>query len=213
MENKKILINENESFLIKSEIKIYRNLLPNIGTCKETQNKWMLVMRDKGKIKELEILFIIITESINEELQNDQKGVAYYLVGIFMHCLNSYEFWHKLVLIVGSDRYKKTREALKDVIKIKCIYRKIMDTIEIYFNSLDCVDNEYFVSEEKIPENFDNQELLKNVKFNHISLIINFLLNHHELGTQTADALFVFGSYEEDFLKYLKDFIRNYSVM
>lgn len=207
MEMKKLFNSENE------EIKIYRNLLRNISTCKDTQNKWMLVMQDRGKVKEMEILFIIINESFKEELKMGQKGIAYYLIGIFMHCLKSYEFWKKLALIIGSERYKSTREALKDVIEINCIYRRIMETIGIYFNSLDCVDNEYFVSEDKLPEETDKHELLKKIQFNHIAILIYFLLDHQKLGAKTADELFVFSSYDEDFMKYLKDFIRNYAIM
>jgi hypothetical protein len=209
----KLKINENEDFLVESEIKIYRNLLKNIGTCKDTQYKISLVMKDRQKINEFKILLKIINESFKEEWRLDQKGTAYYLVGIFTHCLNSYEFWHKLILVIGSERYKSTREALKDVIEINCIYKKVMDTIELYFKSLDCVDDEYFVSEEKLPEDIEKQELLQKIQFNHIAIIVHFLLHHQKLGIKTANELFVYSSYDDDFINYLKNFINSLTLL
>lgn len=211
MEIKNSNINENENFIVESEVKIYKNLLKDISTCKETQNKWMLIMKDRGKMREFKMLLIIIKQDFKEELH--EKGTAYYLVGIFMHCLNHFEFWQKLALIIGSEKFKSIREALKNVIGIKCIYKKIMETIELYFNSLQSVDNEYFICEEKLPENNEKSELLKILPFNHVAIIVYFLLHHPKVGTKTANDIYVYSSYDEEFIKYLKEFIRNFSLM
>lgn len=199
-----------DDFLLKSEIEVYKNLLKDISTNKETQKKCHLVMLDRGKIEELKTICQIITINFNEELRTEQKGIGFYLVGIFLHCLNSFEFWQKLVLIIGSEKHKSTRAAISHVAGINCIFKKIVDTIEIYFKCLEGIDNKYMVKEEKLPENCDKRELLLKLQFNHIALIIELLLSHPHptVSTRTSNELFVYNQFDEDFLKYLKDYLR-----
>lgn len=209
MDIDKLIISDCEDFLLKSEIKAYKHLLKNISTSKEIQQKWRLVMLDRKKIKELEILALIIKESFEEELKTDEKGTAYYLVGILMHCLNSYEFWLKLVLIMGSEKYKSTKAALSHVITINCIFKRIMEIIETYFKALEWIEDEYIVSEEKITE---KSELLQKLQFNHIAIVIHYLLSQDKISIKTANELYVFGQFEDDFINYLKDYLRIMSI-
>ena len=151
-------INFND-FLLDSEFDVYKLLLKDISTCKETQMKWRDVIMDIKKIKEFEIILKIIEQNFEKEINENNKGIAYHLVGLLMHSLSKYELWEKMIFIIGSSKHKSVKTALNYAFGINCIFKRIMETIGIYLKALDGINDEYFVNPERIPENSEKQFL------------------------------------------------------
>lgn len=116
MDRENLIINEFDDFLLKSEVDCYMKLLKNISTSKELQQKCQLMLTDRtNKMRNLEIILTIIKENRSDE-------IAHYLMRIIMSSLNNYELWEKLFLIIGCNKHKAVKNALDDVLVIKCFY-------------------------------------------------------------------------------------------
>lgn len=170
-------------------------------------------MQDKTKIISLENLSQIIKEDFKDDLKAGKRGIAFYLVAVFHYCLKNFDFCEKLVMVIGSERHKSTRDVLVHVFEINCIYKRTMETLETCLKSVQLVDNEYFINEEKIPKNCDKLEILQKLPFTHAAIMIKFLLELPTVGFRASNDFFVFNEFDEDLLKYLKDILRNLSLM
>lgn len=122
MDNKHLIL-EYDDFCINSEVELYETLFKNINNDKMLQQKCKILIEDKDKMRELEIIMIVIKNNFIDESRKDHKGIAYHLINILLNSLNNYQMWEKLVRIIGINRNKDVKKALDDIVGINCVYQ------------------------------------------------------------------------------------------
>lgn len=125
MEDFNLILDEFDDFCLKNEVKVYEKAFKNIADSKEVQIKCKMIIKDKNKMRELEIIFLIIHQNIEQEIRVQRKGIAFHLLRIIRNCLEDSAFWEKLMLIIVCHKHKSIKLLLDHIIEINCIYEVI----------------------------------------------------------------------------------------
>ena len=120
-----INLHDFDDFCLKNEMKIYEKAFENIAESKEVKKKCKMIVNDKSKMRELQIIFLIIKDKIKQETKTKSEGIAFQLMRIIMSCLDGAVFWEKLMLIIVCHKNKSIKVVLDDLIEINCIYEVI----------------------------------------------------------------------------------------
>lgn len=120
-------LNDFDDFCLKNEMKIYENAFKDIAESKEVQIKCRMIVKDKTKMRELQIISLIIQDKLEDEIRKKRTGIAYQLLRIIMSCLDASMFWEKLALIIVCHKNESIKIVLDDLIEINCIFEVILN--------------------------------------------------------------------------------------
>lgn len=107
---------EFDDLCLKNEVKIYEKAFRNIATSKEVQKKIKMIVKDKNKMREFEIILAIIRLNFEDEIRTKKKAIAFHLISIIRNCLKDPTFWEKLCLIIACQKNRAIKIELDDVI-------------------------------------------------------------------------------------------------